>query len=263
LLAELSQAPFHSDLIQNFLPGALQTRNTDAILQSGIQGIGNLIQNPGRLSPTVADSIRQRLASESEAIGTNFRGIRSQQAGATARSNAPLSIKTALGSALDVAQERAQRGARRDALSASEDLRREDLGQTFNLLDIINQFIGTRLAPSISGAGIGAQQQGQQNAALLGAAGEAFAAFSGSRFKEGFEDISEDEILSAVRSLPLYRWSYKGEETQHIGPIAEDFLETFRVGDDPDKIPIVDAIGTLLAATQSLATKVERLESGA
>ena len=259
-LRRLSNADFLSSTIQRFLPSALRNDRTGAITDAGIQGIGELIRNPGGLGSNVAAAIRPRLAAESESIGTNFRGLQSQQAGSLERSNAPISLKAALSSALDTQQERAQRESRRGALQDSDRLRREDLQQTFKLLEIINQFITGRLSPSVSAAGAGANAASTQQAGAAGAIGSIFSAFSASRFKEGFEYINEDDILGSVRSLPLYRWSYKGEKTQHIGPMAEDFLEAFRVGDNADKIPIVDAIGTLMAATQALAQKVDRLE---
>ncbi len=259
-LNKLSSADFLSSTIQRFLPSALRNDRTGAITDAGIQGIGELIRNPGGLGSNVAAAIRPRLAAESESIGQNFRGLQSQQAGSLARSNAPISLKAALSSALDTQQERAQRDTRRGALQDSDRLRREDLQQTFKLLEIINQFITGRLSPAVAASGAGTQAAGNRQAAGAGALGSILSAFSGSRFKEGFESISEDDILDAVKSLPLYRWRYKGEDTEHIGPMAEDFLETFRVGDDPDKIPIVDAIGTLMAATQALAQKVERIE---
>ena len=153
LLKDLSKAGYESSLIQGFLPPWLRTGNIGGFMQSGIGGIGELIQRPGGLSPTVADAIRPRLAAESENIAQNFRGIGAQQAGTLARTNAPVSLKGALESALNVAQERAQRGARREALTESEGLRRADLGQVFKLLEILNQFISSRVGPSIHGSG--------------------------------------------------------------------------------------------------------------
>ncbi len=109
-LRRLSKAPFESFDLQKFLPPSLRFGNTGEFLRSGIQGIGDLIQNPGGLSPNVLDAIRPFLAQESENIATNFRGTRANQAGAAARSNLPVSIKNALASSLDVSEERAQRG---------------------------------------------------------------------------------------------------------------------------------------------------------
>lgn len=192
-LSRISEAPFESFDIQKFLPPSLRigvgpiidTRGrgplgatqppefgalrgagvgTGDILATGIQGIGDLIRRPGGLSPTVAEAILPRLAAQSERIAQEFRGIGAQQAGAAARGNVPLSIRTALQSALDVAQARAQRGARREALSESEQLRRRDLAQTFAILDAILQFISSGRGQAIAGLGQAAEASAQRQA---------------------------------------------------------------------------------------------------
>jgi hypothetical protein len=170
-LRKISTAPFSSGTIQGFLPGPLRAPFTDPILGAGIEGIGDLIRNPGGLSPTVSDAIRQRLAAESESIAQNFRGIGANQAGRAARENVPVSIKTALGSALDVAQERAQRGARREALIDSDALRRQDLGQTYNLLDALLQFTSSGRGQAIQGLGAASNNAQQRQASNLAAFG--------------------------------------------------------------------------------------------
>ena len=170
-LSRLSRAPYESSDIQRFLPPELRAGAIGPTLQSGLGGISELIRNPGGLSPTVADAIRQRLAAESESIAQNFRGIGSQQAGAAARGNLPVSIKSALQSALDVAQERAQRGSRREALQDSESLRRQDLERTFQILDAILQFISSGRGQSIPGLSTSASLSGNRQAAQLAAIG--------------------------------------------------------------------------------------------
>ena len=156
--------PEGPSLIQSFLPPSLRIRQTGPILQAGIQGIGDLIRNPGGLNPNVADAVRGRLAQESENIATNFRGIGANQRGAAARSNLPVSIKNALESALGVSQERAQRSARRGALADSEQLRRQDLQKTFDILNSILQFTSSGRSGAITGIE-GASRLDQQNSA--------------------------------------------------------------------------------------------------
>lgn len=165
-LRRLAGKGFNTSDIQQFLPTGLRKRFTGPIIQSGIQGIGELIRNPGGLSPSIAESILPRLAGESESIAQQFRGIGANQAGAAARGNLPLSIKTALESALDVSQERAQRGARREAQVDSESLRRADLLQVFQLLDTIFQFTnaGRQTAAGLSGAQSQLDAQGRGGA---------------------------------------------------------------------------------------------------
>lgn len=266
-LGKFSKAGFSNKQIQKFLPSPLERKNVNPILQAGIQAIGELIQNPGQLSPTVSESILPRLATTSEGIARDFRGIRSQQAGRLARTNAPVSIRNALDQALDVSQSRAQRGSRREALTESEGLRRQDVGQVFNILNALLQFTSAGRGTAVQGlgqqAGI-AQQRQQANQAFLGDIIESVVGgitASASRFKKDFESVSSDELLAGIRSLPVYEWSYKGDGRRHVGPMAEDFRKTFGLGGSPDYIHIIDAIGTMMAATQSLARKVEKLES--
>jgi len=173
-LGQLSTAPFESNLIQGFLPPSLRFDQTGDFLRSGIQGIGDLIRNPGRLNPNVADAIRARLATTSEGIATNFRGIGQQQAGRAARTNVPISIRSALQSALDVAQSRSQRGARRGALAESEELRREDLSQVYAMLDSMLQFISSGRGQAIPGLSAAAQSSAQRRAANLAFIGSLF-----------------------------------------------------------------------------------------
>lgn len=167
-LSDLSKAYFESSDIQRYLPPSLRTGNTEPIFHAGIAGIGDLVRNPGGLSPGVADAIRPRLAAESQTIAQNFRGIGANQAGAAARGNLPVSIKAALEAALNTSQERAQRGARGEALMASETLRREDLERIYPLLQAILQFTGSRQGQGLQAGSQLAQSAQQRQAATIG-----------------------------------------------------------------------------------------------
>lgn len=177
-LRTLATAPYESSVMQGFLPPEL--RGID--LRPGIAQILDLMARPGGLSPAVLEAILPRLAAESESIATNFRGIRSNQAGAAARGNLPISIKTALGSALDVAQERAQRSARREALADSDALRREDIGQTYRLLDTILQYQSSGRGQAIPGLQSTAGAEQNRQASRLAAVSDLFKSFAGSNF---------------------------------------------------------------------------------
>lgn len=164
---DLSRAPFESGDLQRYLPPELRTGSTGPMINEGIQGIGELLRNPGGLSPSVLDAIRPRQAAESQSIAQNFRGIQSNQAGAAARGNVPLSIKGALQSALDVAQERAQRSSRNEALTSSDTMRRADLESVFQILDAILQFQQAGRGTATAGLGVGTALKSQQNAAMM------------------------------------------------------------------------------------------------
>jgi hypothetical protein len=76
--------------------------------------------------------------------------------------------------------------------------------------------------------------------------------------KENFDSISPAEVLAKVVGLPIQQWNFKNDgSTRHIGPVAQDFYEAFKVGSDDKHIATVDADGVALAAIQGLNQKVE------
>ena len=70
--------------------------------------------------------------------------------------------------------------------------------------------------------------------------------------KGQFEAIDAGVILTAVATLPIERWSYKGEPARHLGPMAQDFAAAFGLGPDDRHIFPLDAAGVALAAIQGL-----------
>jgi hypothetical protein len=83
--------------------------------------------------------------------------------------------------------------------------------------------------------------------------------FSSSReLKEDISPADEDEILDGLSLLPINRWKYIGDPIEHLGPMAEDFQETFGVGDGAT-IHLADVAGVLLASNKALAKKIDVL----
>lgn len=115
------------------------------------------------------------------------------------------------------------------------------------------------------------QQIAQQNAfwnnlASIGGSAAQVAMMSDENMKEDIGP-AEDPILEAVENIPISSWRYKPEAGQdngekHVGPMAQDFKGFFGLGDGK-KIPVVDAFGVTLKATQQLAKKVKKLENAA
>jgi hypothetical protein len=70
--------------------------------------------------------------------------------------------------------------------------------------------------------------------------------------KEAFEAIDPRAVLAAVATLPIERWSYRGETARHLGPMAQDFAAAFGLGPDDRHIFPLDAAGVALAALQGL-----------
>lgn len=88
--------------------------------------------------------------------------------------------------------------------------------------------------------------------------------------KANVSPVDPAAVLDGVRSLDVATWNYttQDDSIRHMGPMAEDFHETFGVGDDDETIGTVDADGVALAAIQGLATesddrdaRIEELES--
>jgi hypothetical protein len=91
--------------------------------------------------------------------------------------------------------------------------------------------------------------------------GGAVCPMSDRNIKDGFSSVSPDAVLEGVLALPISRWHYKSESRaiEHIGPMAQDFAATFRVGADDERIFQVDADGVSFAAIQALARKLDLL----
>ena len=87
--------------------------------------------------------------------------------------------------------------------------------------------------------------------------GKSFNPTSDRNAKENFAAVDPQAVLARVLALPISRWNFKADETQHIGPMAQDFHAAFAVGPDDKHIATVDADGVALAAIQGLNQKLE------
>lgn len=79
--------------------------------------------------------------------------------------------------------------------------------------------------------------------------------------KHLFENISGEDILMKLRSLPVTRWSYRTDKDniRHIGPMAQDFYAAFKLGDNDKAIGTVDADGVALAGIKALEERTTKL----
>ncbi len=77
--------------------------------------------------------------------------------------------------------------------------------------------------------------------------------------KQNIEAANPGEILDKVISLPLATWNFKDDaaDTQHIGPMAQDFHAAFDVGAKNTTIAPLDTGGVALSAIQGLYQKLE------
>jgi hypothetical protein len=85
--------------------------------------------------------------------------------------------------------------------------------------------------------------------------------------KENFADVDGEEILRRLRDVPVLTWNYKSQDAhvRHIGPMAQDFMAAFQVGEDDRHISTIDPDGVALAAAKALeartSTQQERIDA--
>lgn len=80
--------------------------------------------------------------------------------------------------------------------------------------------------------------------------------------KENFEAIDGESILAKVRELPITTWNYinEGDAVRHIGPMAEDFYASFKLGVGNTTIGVQDLASVTLAAVQALEERTAELQ---
>jgi len=61
-------------------------------------------------------------------------------------------------------------------------------------------------------------------------------------------------------SLNVYSWNYIGNETGHVGPIAQDIYSLFNVGEKPYLINMIDSDGITFLGIQMLRESINELE---
>lgn len=160
-LTKASLAPYESGSIQRFLPPELRMGATGPIIGQGMEGIGNLIRNPGMLSSTVGASAAPEVAAASQDLASQYRDEGTNQAGAAGANNLPSSIKALLQAALGAKQAGAQRGVLTKGLGATDQAKRAGLEHTYKLLDTILQFISSGRGQTVPGLVGAAEQQGE------------------------------------------------------------------------------------------------------
>jgi hypothetical protein len=80
--------------------------------------------------------------------------------------------------------------------------------------------------------------------------------------KREFAAVDTDDILERLATVPVTTWSYRAEDAsiRHLGPMAQDFKDTFGVGASETFIFQVDADGVALASIQALHRRVGALQ---
>lgn len=81
--------------------------------------------------------------------------------------------------------------------------------------------------------------------------------------KENFQPVNQKEILEGLISIPITEWNYISQDAsiRHIGPMAQDFFNSFNLGDKDNIINNVDADGIAYAGIQGLYQMVNDQEN--
>ncbi|MEQ1595925.1 MAG: tail fiber domain-containing protein [Casimicrobium sp.] len=85
-------------------------------------------------------------------------------------------------------------------------------------------------------------------------AGAGWSCSSDRNLKQGLKKLDGKKVLAKLAAMPVYQWQPKGQNAhvKHVGPMAQDFMKAFGVGDDDKMIGMQDADGVALAAIQGL-----------
>ena len=88
--------------------------------------------------------------------------------------------------------------------------------------------------------------------------------FTSSRWaKAEFASVDSLGVLEKVVALPISEWTFKDELNgrRHIGPMAEEFAESFALGGSETNISLIDASGVTLASIQGLHALLEEKDA--
>jgi hypothetical protein len=77
--------------------------------------------------------------------------------------------------------------------------------------------------------------------------------------KENFRAVNKQALLEALARMRVRDYNLKSQEPsiRHIGPVAQDFHNSFGFGESNTAINMEDADGVLLAAVQALYDEVK------
>lgn len=105
------------------------------------------------------------------------------------------------------------------------------------------------LAGTLGGAALGSMTLGSDEA-----------------FKTDIEHVDPDAILAQLDTLDIKRWRYEWEDQTRIGPMAQDFADTFGTTDTEaagmKTLDVISALGVALSSIKALSARVKELEAG-
>jgi hypothetical protein len=80
-------------------------------------------------------------------------------------------------------------------------------------------------------------------------------------FKDTVSPANIGEVASAIYSLPVDLWRYKGSDAVHLGTYAEEFNKALTATPDLPYIKVGDIVGALIATVQDQNKRIEELEA--
>jgi hypothetical protein len=127
-------------------------------------------------------------------------------------------------------------------------------GFIFNSTTATMTLTNSKLSMASDGSTTLTSNSGGSAGVTLPAGGGSWNNLSDRNMKANFASVNPREILRGVLSLPISTWNYKSQDTsiRHIGPMAQDFFATFKLGEGNRTIATIDPDGVALAAIQGL-----------
>lgn len=95
------------------------------------------------------------------------------------------------------------------------------------------------------------------------AGGSSWSSISDRNAKANFVPVDGRQILERLAAVPVTTWNLKTQQPniRHIGPMAQDFMAAFHVGEDERYITTSDADGVAFAAIQGLYGLVQQKDA--
>lgn len=127
-------------------------------------------------------------------------------------------------------------------------------GFIFNSTTATMTLTNSKLTMASDGSTTLTSNSGGSAGVTLPAGGGSWNNLSDRNMKQNFAAVDPRAILRGVLALPISTWNYKSQASsvRHIGPMAQDFFATFKVGEGDKTITTVDPDGVALAAIQGL-----------
>lgn len=97
------------------------------------------------------------------------------------------------------------------------------------------------------------------NGVTLAPGGGSWSMISDRSKKNAIVGLNPLDFQQAFKSLGVFSWNYKGVPVGHVGPMAQDFYQTFGVGELPRYINMIDSDGVTFLGAKMINKRLEAL----